>query len=207
MATPMTAAEKFKTGEDCKLAGDEAYRQGDFKKALLKYHESLLYVNGLDANALKSLGMVSDPVPGSDEKKEKTKADELKEKVYNNMAACHISNKNWKRAEAAAVMALKLNEKNYKALYRKAKALGELGWSEKAEKILEQIIKESPPDADAAQKELEHVRAAAKERERVHNQKMKGFLKGQKGEKLLVAEDKPAAAATPATPPPESDSD
>lgn len=42
------------------------------------------------------------------------------------------------------VKALKKNENNYKALFRKAKALGETGYFERAEKILEDIKKKSP---------------------------------------------------------------
>lgn len=40
--------------------------------------------------------------------------------------------------------ALSYNPKNYKALFRKAKALKEQGFFEKAEKILEDIIKNGP---------------------------------------------------------------
>ena len=37
------------------------------------------------------------------------------------------------------------NPKNRKALFRKAKAQGELGYFEKAEKILEDLIKDAEP--------------------------------------------------------------
>lgn len=43
--------------------------------------------------------------------------------------------------------ALKKNENNYKALFRKAKALGETGYFERAEKILEDIMKRNPAGA------------------------------------------------------------
>jgi tetratricopeptide (TPR) repeat protein len=71
-------------------------------------------------------------------------ADELVEKVYANMSACHIKRENWKRAQETAEKALAKNPKNYKAMYRRGKALGEQGFFERAEKILEELIKESP---------------------------------------------------------------
>jgi tetratricopeptide (TPR) repeat protein len=70
-------------------------------------------------------------------------ADELVEKVYANMSACHIKRENWKRAQETAEKALAKNPSNYKAMFRRGKALGEQGFFERAEKILEEIIKQS----------------------------------------------------------------
>lgn len=129
-------------------------------------------------------------------------ADEIVEKVYANMSACHIKRENWKRAQETAEKALAKNPKNYKAMFRRGKALGEQGFFERAEKILEELIKESPTgeltsnypslvacccgvthltlimrdsDAPAATAELKRLRAIDKEREKVHNQKMRGM--------------------------------
>ena len=44
-------------------------------------------------------------------------------------------------SDIPVVQALKKNEKNTKALFRKAKGLGEQGYFEKAEKILEELLK------------------------------------------------------------------
>ncbi len=60
------------------------------------------------------------------------------------MSACHIKRENWKRAQETAEKALARNSKNYKAMFRRGKALGEQGFFERAEKILEELIKESP---------------------------------------------------------------
>jgi tetratricopeptide (TPR) repeat protein len=60
------------------------------------------------------------------------------------MSACHIKRENWKRAQETAEKALARNSKNYKAMFRQGKALGEQGFFERAEKILEELIKESP---------------------------------------------------------------
>jgi FK506-binding protein 8 len=115
------------------------------------------------------------------------------------MSACHIKRENWKRAQETAEKALARNPKNYKATFRRGKALGEQGYFERAEKILEEIIKESPagkarviaillaccgvvsdpqlcdPDAPAATAELKRLRVIDKEKEKVHNQKLRGM--------------------------------
>lgn len=78
-------------------------------------------------------------------------------------------------------------------MFRKAKALGELGFFEKAEKILEDLLKKDEAgrsgvhqastsadfpchaDAPTLNAELARLRAVDKEREKAHNQKFKGM--------------------------------
>lgn len=116
----------------------------------------------------------------ANEQKKKTEADEILEKVYSNMAACHLKQSNWKRAIETADKAIAQNADCYKALFRKAKALGELGFFEKAEKILEDLLKKDEADAPTLNAELARLRAVDKEREKAHNQKFKGFLNREK---------------------------
>ena len=97
------------------------------------------------------------------------------EKIYANMAACHLKAENWKRAIESAdkvyvlpttsqplrsfrpshrvhqaltlvchLQALAKNADNTKALFRKGKAQGELGFFEKALKTLEDVKKKNP---------------------------------------------------------------
>ena len=88
--------------------------------------------------------------------------DDIVEKIYANMSACHLNQKNWQRAVETAdkvptskkprhyqltfspTQALRKNENNYKAMFRKGKALGELGFFEKAQTILEDLKKKNP---------------------------------------------------------------
>ncbi|KAI0319226.1 hypothetical protein OF83DRAFT_1055364 [Amylostereum chailletii] len=190
---------KIETAQQKKQTADDAFKQGDLKSALRSYHESLLYIQGIDKNALNTaLGApTATPEPGVPPAK--TEADEMIEKIYANMSACHIKLGNWQRALDTAnkacrtlsppsipspeltspiVQAIDKNEKNYKALFRKAKALGELGYFERAERILEDLARKSSTahaaDAAAANAELTRLRAIDKERERKHNQKLKG---------------------------------
>ncbi|KAJ7744321.1 TPR-like protein [Mycena olivaceomarginata] len=176
MADFQTTAEK---------AADKAFKEGKITEALMAYHRALMYLLGLDKNALQSMGMgspappptaSSSSTPADAKAKEKTEVDDIVEKIYANMSACHLKNKNWKRAQETADKALAKNENNYKAMFRKAKALSEQGYFERAVKLLEDLKSKSPADAALAEAELVRLRAIDKERERVNNKKLKGFL-------------------------------
>ena len=71
--------------------------------------------------------------------------DFLSEKIYSNMSQVHLKRGNWKRAIETADVALQLNKKNYKAAFRKARALKEQGYFEKAEKILVDLLQTDMP--------------------------------------------------------------
>ncbi|KAN0124587.1 TPR-like protein [Lactarius tabidus] len=172
---PSTTEIKLKFAREKKAIGDTAFKAGNITDALRSYHEVLLYVEGLD-RARGVASVMKGPSDGAEAPKERTEADDLMEKVYANMSACHIKRDNWKRAQETAEKALAKNPKNYKAMFRRAKALGEQGYSERAEKILEELIRQSPSDAPAATTELRRLRAIDKERQKVHNQKLKGWL-------------------------------
>ncbi|KAF7336726.1 Tetratricopeptide repeat protein 9C [Mycena venus] len=187
MADFTTTAEKVAIAKEKKETADQAFKEGKITEALMAYHGSLMYLLGLDKNALQGLGMgspapppaassSSTPTPADAKVKEKTEVDDIVEKIYANMSACHLKNKNWKRALETADKALAKNENNYKAMFRKAKALSEQGYFERSVKVLEDLKSKSPADAALAEAELTRLRAIDKERERANNKKLKGFL-------------------------------
>jgi len=179
---------KVDTAKQKKDTADQAFKAGQLKEALRSYHESLMYLLGIDKNALKGLTGRSDPIKESEDKKqEKTEVDEIVEKIYANMSACHLKNENWQRALETANKALSKNENNYKAMFRKGKALGELGFFEKAEKVLEELKIKNPTDAPEATAELARLRAIDQAREKAHKQKLKGFLSREKPEKKTAS--------------------
>ncbi|TFK18120.1 TPR-like protein [Coprinopsis marcescibilis] len=185
----ISVQQKLDTAKQLKDTGDQAFKAGKVKEALGSYHQSLMYLHGLDKNALQSLGMASAPVSSDEAKdkdaKEKTEVDELLEKIYANMSACHLKNQNWARAVDTADKALKKNENNYKAMFRKGKALGEQGFFEKAVKILEDIKKKNPTDVAICDQEIVRLRVIDQAREKVHKQKLKGFLNKEKAKGAL----------------------
>ncbi|KIM40516.1 hypothetical protein M413DRAFT_163097 [Hebeloma cylindrosporum] len=193
---PSTTAHKLATAKQKKDTADQAYKIGNVKDALKSYHEALMYLLGLDKNALQSIGVVSKPASADDatgKAKERTEVDDILEKIYANMSACHLKNENYKRAIETADKALANNEKNYKAMFRKGKALGELGFFEKAQKVLNDVKTQSPADAAAAEQEIARLKVIDDEKERVHKKKMKGFLNKaeKKGNNLFEGETEP----------------
>jgi len=179
---------KLATATQKKDSGDAAFKAGDVKGALRGYHEALLWVMGLDKSSLPGY---QQPDPNAtDSEKTKNEIDELLEKLHANISACHIKQGNWKRALESAEKALAKNPENTKATFRKGKALGELGFFEKAEKILSDLISKNPSDA-GFKAELNRLRTVDAERERKHSQKYRGFLSKDKGK---APERAPAAS-------------
>ncbi|EIW84337.1 hypothetical protein CONPUDRAFT_100308 [Coniophora puteana RWD-64-598 SS2] len=179
--------QKLNTAKEKKDQGDQAFKSGDVKAALRSYHETLMYLHGIDKNALKALSGGAAPAPvdaaaSAKQEQEKTEADIMMEKIYANMSACHIKQENWPRAIDTADKALAKNEANYKAMFRKAKALGEQGFFEKAYKLLDDIKTKSSADAPMADAELNRLRAIDKEKQKVSDKKLRGFLSRDKKE-------------------------
>ncbi|KAH7106213.1 hypothetical protein BKA62DRAFT_686370 [Auriculariales sp. MPI-PUGE-AT-0066] len=169
-------ARKLNQGKELKDKADAAFKAGDVKAALMGYHQSLLWVQGLDKSALPGYAA---PDPNS-KNQQKSEIDDILEKIHSNMSACHVKNGNWKRAMESADKAIAKNDKNYKAIFRKGKALGELGYFEKAEKLLTQLKKDNPTDEAIIDAELARQHAKDKERERIHSKKFRGFLSNKK---------------------------
>ncbi|KAJ8495039.1 hypothetical protein ONZ45_g13023 [Pleurotus djamor] len=179
-ATPLeVVAEKLVIAKQHKETGDVAFKEGKTKDALRSYHSSLLYLAGIDKNSTDGLGINAPPPVGQPPAQTPTEIDIMLEKVYANMSACHLKEKNWKRTLETADKALFKNGQNYKAMFRKGKALGELGFFEKAVKVLEDLKKNNPTDAAVADAEISRLKAIDRERDRKSKEKMKGFLSGK----------------------------
>ncbi|PAV16220.1 tetratricopeptide repeat 9c [Pyrrhoderma noxium] len=162
----------FLEGKKYKEEGDIAFTSGgDIKEALKNYHKALLQWKGLTRES---------PVNANKEKGDNGELKGYIEKVYNNMSACHIKQGNWQRALETADKALEINDKNHKAQFRKAKALGALGYFDKAEPILTDLLSKNTAEAPAIKAELDALRKEDKERERKANQKLRGFLNSTK---------------------------
>ncbi|CAE6473004.1 unnamed protein product [Rhizoctonia solani] len=161
----MDIEQKILIGKEKKATGDDCFRNGDYKGALRAYHEAGLYLNGLDKSLLPALtgGGVPEPEAKPGAPQAKTEADELLEKIWTNMAACHLKGGNYKR-----------NENNSKAKYRKAKAYAAQGYTEKAIDIIEELVKQDPNDA-AMKKDLEDIKVKQAAVEKKGMAKFKGM--------------------------------
>jgi len=113
------------------------------------------------------------------------------------MSACHMKVGNWKRTQETAEKVLKKNDKNYKALYRKAKALAEQGYLERAYKVFEELKTKNPSEITLYEQELARYKAIDVQREKANNAKLKGFL--NKAEKKAAAATPEEETPTPAS--------
>jgi len=177
---------KTDIGKQKKEQGDAEFKLGHIKEAMRAYHEATMYLSGLDRSIMSAVASQGPKEDNEAPEKKRTEADELLEKIYANMCACHIKNGNWKRAVESADKALDRNPKNFKASLRKAKAQAELGWVEKAEKILTGLKDLSADDQKQVDAELARIRAADRVREKQHETKFKGFLAREKGKGASV---------------------
>ncbi|KAG9104845.1 hypothetical protein FRC06_008075 [Ceratobasidium sp. 370] len=177
----MDVAQKLQIGREKKAAGDDSFRKGDFKGALRSYHEAGLYLNGLDKSFLPALTGGADPEPPKPGAPQpKTEVDELLEKIWTNMAACHLKGGNYKRVIELADKALK-----------KAKALAGQGYTEKAIAIIDELLKNDPND-EAMKKDLADIKASQAAVEKKGLSKFKGMYnrpsKDEKGKGKEVEE-------------------
>ncbi|THH28327.1 hypothetical protein EUX98_g5868 [Antrodiella citrinella] len=137
--------EKIATAKAKKDQADQAFKAGDFTNALRYYHESTFYLTGIYKNAMHAAMPAPGADPQTDVKTPKTEADVMLDKIYSNMSMCHIKRENWTRAVETADKALAKNSLNTKAMFRKGKALGEQGFFEKAEKIMNDLLTKDIP--------------------------------------------------------------
>jgi len=70
---------KIATARQKKDAADQAFKEGNIKSALMSYHESLMYLLGLDKNALQSIGMSTQPAQPASGSSDKTEQKERTE--------------------------------------------------------------------------------------------------------------------------------
>jgi len=192
---PNAYEAKLKTAQSKKDEGDAEFKSSNLQRALMFYHQALFYLKGLDSNT-------TDVVAGnpgdqsatmSPEKKE---INDLIEKVYLNMCACLIKQGKWQRAIDTAGKVLEKNADNVKAKFRKGKALGELGFFEKATAMLEELLQanDKGPDAPAIRAELQRFKVMEKAVTKKADTKMRGFL--NKDKSLLEKEEKPKGTPT-----------
>ncbi|KAF9967503.1 hypothetical protein BGZ73_000519 [Actinomortierella ambigua] len=190
-----TAAEKIATALAHKDQGNAAFKQGSMQEALRSYHLAVLGLSGLETE-MSGMPMMAPTsqhgVPVTDDQKKQIKSQLAI--VYANMAACHLKNQNWKRAIETATTALKHDETNTKAKFRRAQAKIQEGNLTGAQQDLATLDQK-----DAAVKaELLKIKQKEKEAEQKQRKQMGGFL--SRGRVGSDDEDETATLSTAKTP-------
>jgi len=113
--------EKLKLAKDFKSAGVDLFKEGDICNAFYRF-----------SDALKLL-IIMDGRDGGDAGKDLEEKDKLLIQLYNNIAGCHLSRKNWESAIEVCDSAVMRDPLNVKALYRRGIALMEIEEYERAQ--------------------------------------------------------------------------
>ncbi|XP_042197082.1 zinc finger CCCH domain-containing protein 7A [Callorhinchus milii] len=107
--------------------GNDKFRGGNWKDALDQYTEAL---NVADYASSEDISIV----------------DGVKEKLYTNRASCYLNIGHYNQVLEDCDKALQLNHNNYRALYRKARALKELGRHKEAYNVIAKCSLGVPQD-------------------------------------------------------------
>ncbi|KAG9325384.1 hypothetical protein KVV02_002620 [Mortierella alpina] len=153
--------------------GNESFKTGDLKNALMQYHLAVLGLSGLD-NQMSGMPMMSSkrPQEGAATEAQKSDIKAALAVVYSNMGACHLKNANYKRAIEVCNTALKNDPDNVKAKFRRAQAkLGEGNLAGAESDLLS--LGEKVPGVKAELDKLKKMSKAADEKQR---KSMGGFL-------------------------------
>ncbi|KAJ1884505.1 hypothetical protein IW146_004858 [Coemansia sp. RSA 922] len=179
---------KYASGMAHKNAGNQLFKDEEFAKALKEYYHALLYLRGLNANPMDLASAPRDPEKPTEE--DVSDLDKDLSIIQTNMAACHLRLDRIDRVVACADAAHKANPFNKKAKFKLAQGYIRQGWIPKAEKLLDELEKDSPRDAAFA---VERRLIASKEKEAEAKQRseMRGMF-DRANNKLAAAE---AAAA------------
>ncbi|KAF9960439.1 hypothetical protein BGZ72_006975 [Mortierella alpina] len=153
--------------------GNESFKNGDIKNALMQYHLAVLGLSGLD-NQMSGMPMMSSkrPQEGAATEEQKSDIKSALAVVYSNMGACHLKNANYKRAIEVCNTALKNDPNNVKAKFRRAQAkLGEGNLAGAEADLLD--LGEKVPGVKA---ELDKLKKRSKEADEKQRKSMGGFL-------------------------------
>lgn len=120
-------------GEQLRNEGNEAYDQGDFEKALLRYTQGVNLLNW---------------VVCEDDIQVNGKLEQMHLAFLKNQSQAALRAQEWRQAQTAALEALKMEPKDEKSLYRLAKAYIGLGEIVSAKNAAVQLLKNPLVTAD-----------------------------------------------------------
>jgi hypothetical protein len=121
--------ERLESANKIKDEGTAAFKKLDFNTACTKYEHAIamfhyIYPNrddwkkrGIKDEDMEMVNYIGDK---DSCKEDRDAVKDLKTKLYTNIATCHFQSKNWALSVRACNYALKVDENNVKALYRRA---------------------------------------------------------------------------------------
>ena len=176
--------QKIAKADALKDSGNEAFRTGRLKDALLAYNHALMYLHEGTGDT-------------------KTNGEELRLRnvnVESNLAACHMRLNNMEKVLFHCDKLLKLDPKNVKGLWRRAKAYAARGSWASATQDLELALSVEPNNPDV-KRDYVVSKAHSDEIERQRKKSMsKMFSHDDEDTPKTTATKTPATSATTTTP-------
>ncbi|KAJ2817920.1 hypothetical protein GGI24_005257 [Coemansia furcata] len=164
---------KHASGMAHKNAANKLYMDKEYTKALKEYYNALLYLRGLNANPMDLTTAPRDPEKPTEE--DVSDLDRDLSVIQTNMAACHLNLDRIPRVVACAEAALQANPFNKKAKFRLVQGYIREGSIPKAEKLLDELEKDSPRDSSfVAERKL--IATKEKEAETKQRSEMRGMF-------------------------------
>lgn len=139
------ARESIAKALDLKEKGNEAFKNGDYKKAMTAYHEIYMYVHGYSEGSARVPGQTTVQVT----REEMAQIQELKLAHHCNLAMCHMKIGNIPKALANCSKALAIDHNNVKALFRRGKCHALLGALDEAKADLDRLLLLDPGNKEA----------------------------------------------------------
>jgi len=170
-------ADKLRSANELKEAGNEFFRNGEYQKAVGKYTKVFAYTSGLKMP----------PFIGGDESKvisrgrpdiskdESSTIDAITLSTNLNLAACYVKLKDGEKAFKFAEKAVAADQKNPKAFFRRGQAWQLKGDFDNAEKDLKKALDLAPTDA-LIKKTLAAVRKKLALQEKEAARRMSGMF-------------------------------
>ncbi|GMR36922.1 hypothetical protein PMAYCL1PPCAC_07117, partial [Pristionchus mayeri] len=160
----LNAQEKLESVEEYRLTGNELFKEGKITEAIDKYREAL--------GRLETLLLREKP---GDEEWEKLDTKNIA--LYLNLSQCYLKVGNMWEAEQTATEVIDRDEKNEKALYRRAKARIARWKLDEAEEDLSKLLEVSPSMEEMVENERKVIGEKRKEREKNQKSTAKNMMK------------------------------
>lgn len=173
----MNMEEKLEEGEKLKALGNDAFKKGDFQRAVRRYKA---VVTNLEYIASDSKNSVAD----------KKKANEIVKATRLNIAQVAIKEGNFTEAWTEAKKVIDVDSNNAKAYFRLGVALSGLGEHDQAERSLTRALEIQPGDAGISS-ELKKVKAVIKKQNEQEKKKYKGMFSKLSG---FASDDRPVVS-------------
>ena len=173
-----------------KEEGNTHFKAGEYKKAMVAYHNIFMYVHGFsekrDAGS-SSAGLMPGSTTQAISPEQWKQVSELKVASASNLAMCHLKLGNTEKARDNCTKALAIEPANVKALFRRGKCHAALNAIDEAKDDFEAVLAADPANREAP-RELQALKSKFAARHKKEQKKFAGFFD------KLHADDPPAAA-------------